>query len=454
MTSQITTLPPKVDPAPKPLRFPKNLLRLLSNNLRIVPEQSYHENIVIAPGPPRMAFITGAKAVEEVLKDRSEEFPKGRLQNSILDPLFGDAMISSHGEKWRWQRKATAPLFRHDQIVNYTPLMRGAAEKLVEQWRQAPAGEERHINRDMMRVTFDVISNTMLVGGADEVISTIEKGHAEYFRLVNWWVVYRAMGMPAWLPRPGGKAMRKQEWKLRQSVKTLVEGRRSAAKDTTDLLGLLLNAENPETGQRMSDEEMVNNIVAFLVAGYDTTALALSWAIYLIARHPEWQDHIYQEVMQVAGEGKVGRDHLKELVVTDQVLNEALRLYPTAPLIVRDFDHDVVIDGVQIPGGTVGMIPIYAIHRHHSFWRDPDSFDPSRFAPDAEPKPSRYQYLPFGAGPRICLGATFATVEAKIMLATFVRAARFQLVGDYEPKPTGQMFLTASGDMPMRVDLR
>ncbi len=445
--------PPKVTPAPRPLGFPMNLVRMLSNNLRIVPEQAYRDNVVIARGPPRMAFITGAEAVEQVLKERAEDFPKGRLQNSILEPLFGDAMISSHGEKWRWQRRATAPLFRHDQIVTYVPIMRAAAERTINAWRGGSQAA-RPINRDMMHATFEVISKTMLVGGAPDVIEAIEKGHSEYFRMVNWWVVYRTIGLPGWLPRPGGAAMRRQEKRLRGSVAELVRERRAAGGEGDDLLDLLLAAESPDEQRRMTDDELVNNIVAFLIAGYDTTALALSWALYLLARHPEWQERIHEEVVRVVGDDPVGGEHLEQLVVTEQVLHETLRLYPTAPLIIRDFDDEVEIAGVTIPAGTIGMIPIYAIHRHRAFWRDPDDFDPARFAPDAEPRPSRYHFLPFGAGPRICLGATFATIEAKVMLASFLRAARFEIEGDFAPRPTGQMFLTAAGDIPMRVTLR
>jgi cytochrome P450 len=445
-------LPPHAAPAEKPLRFPRNLFRLLSNNLSIIPEQAYHSNVVIAPGPPRMAFITGEKAVEEVLKDRAKEFPKGKLQNEVLDPLFGDAMISCEGEEWRWQRGLAAPMFRHDELLDYAPIMGEAAEATIAQWRADRSGRFRPVNRDMMHATFAVISRTMLVGGASEVIEAIEKGHSDYFRLVNWWVLYRAIGLPRWFPRPGAASMRAQEKRLREAVEELVEARRHDAAGGDDLLARLLAGVDPETGQQMEPERVVNNVIAFLVAGYDTTALALSWTLYLIATHPEWGDRIREEVRAVAGGGPIGPEHLEQLVILGQVLNESLRLYPTAPMVVRDILEDTELDGVPLRKGTLGFVPIYAIHRHRGFWRDPDAFDPTRFAPDA-PKPSRYQFLPFGAGPRICLGASFAVIEAKLMLASFLRAARFELQPGFVPRPTGQMFLTANGDIPMRVTM-
>jgi len=453
-THRAAMYPPRVSPAKKPLRFPVNLFKLLSNNLEIVPEQAYDEEVVLARGPPRMAFISGPNAVEAVLKTRHAEFPKGRLQNEVLEPLMGNAMVSSHGKEWRWQRGAAAPLFRHEELMRYVPVMSESAEGMLENWRSAPEDEIRPINRDMMRATFAIISNTMLYGGADDVIASIEKGHAEYFRYINWWVLNRMLRLPQWLPRPGGRSMRRHEQQLHDGVRGLIRDRQGKANDGTDLLARLLVSKDPETGRGMSEERLVNNIIAFLVAGYDTTALALSWALFLIAQSPEWAMHMRAEVDRVAGERTIGPEHLKSLVVVEQVLKEALRLYPTAPIIVRDILEDVVLGGVHVPAGSIGIIPIYAIHRHRRFWREPDLFDPSRFAPDAVAKPNRYQYLPFGVGPRICIGAAFALIEAKVMLATFIRAADFELLPGFSPRPTGQMFLTAAGDIPMRVHLR
>lgn len=446
--------PPRVTPARKPLRFPFNVVKMLSNNLRVIPEQAYEEDVVIAPGPPRMAFICGPEAVETLLMKRHDDFPKDRLQNEILEPLFGDAMISSHGKEWRWQRGAAAPLFRHDELVRYVPVMREAAEMTVEAWRNTPSGEPRLINRDMVHAAFAVISRTMLAGGAPEVLANIENGHGAYFRNVNWWVLHRMLRLPRWFPHPGRASMREREQWLHDAVRGIVRARFKDRKEATDLLARLLNATDPETGQGMPEERLVGNIIAFLVAGFDTTALALTWSLFLISHHAEWAERMREEVARVVGEEPVEARHLKDLVVVEQVLNEALRLYPTAPVILRDIPEDVELSGVRVPAGTIGVIPIYAIHRHKGFWRDPDLFDPARFAPQAAHKPGRYQFLPFGAGPRICIGAAFSVMESKIMLATFMRAADFKAEAGFAPRPTGQMFLTGSGDFPIHVTMR
>jgi cytochrome P450 len=157
-----------------------------------------------------------------------------------------------------------------------------------------------------------------------------------------------------------------------------------------------------------------------------------------------------EEIVEVAGTGPVTCDHVSRLKVVQQVLNESMRLYPTAPIVLRNIDQDTEFDGITVPAGTLGVIPIYAIHRHREYWDDPDAFDPGRFDPEI-PKPSRYRFMPFGAGPRICIGASFATIEATMMLATFVRAARFEAEPEFDPRPTGRMFLVPRSGMPLRV---
>jgi len=446
--------PPLVKPTARPLRFPFNLIKLLGNNLEIIPQQAYHQPVVISPGPPRIAFFTGAEVVKSLLLTRHAEFPKGGLQVEILAPMFGNAMISSEGREWKWQRATAAPLFRHDELLDYGPIMTAAAESIVDRWRAAPGDTVHMVNHDMMRAAFQVISSTMLAGGATEMIRTIEEGHAAYYRGINWWVMYRLIKLPHWLPRPGGKDVRAHETRLRQAVSALVQARKAEAGTGDDLLARLIRSSDPETGERMSDDLLVDNILSFLIAGFDTTAFALTWTLYLISKSPEWEARMLDEVERVVGSGPVTSAHVSKLTVVQQVLNESLRLFPTAPIIVRDILDDTEFEGVTVPAGTIGLIPIYAIHRHRAFWQDPDRFDPGRFAPDAPSKPSRYQFLPFGAGPRICIGAAFASIEATIMLATFVRAARFSVVPGFDPQPASRMFLLPRNGMPMHVTLR
>jgi len=446
--------PAHVEPSARPVRFPVNLSRILTNNLSIIPAQAYSEPLAMVPGPPRMAFITGSELVKTLLFDRPTSFPKGGLQVDVLKPVFGNAMVSQEGHNWRWQRGVAAPLFRHDELVHFGAIMSAAAEATVMRWRRSPPGTVHAIPKDMMRAAFSVITGTILVGGAGDMFDAIEKGHEDYYRGMNWWIIYTLLGLPHWLPRPGGQAMRAHEVRLRGMVAALVRSRRAVAANDEDLLARMLRATDPETGEHLTDELVVDNIVSFLMAGYDTTALALTWTLYLISRSPDWEMRMHEEIANVVGSGPVTSAHVGKLKIVRQVLNESLRLFPTAPIIVRDFAEDFEFSGVTIRKGTIGIIPIYAIHRHSSYWKDPHRFDPARFAQDDRSKLMRFQFMPFGVGPRICIGAAFAMLELTIMLATFVRAARFEIAPDFDPRPSGQMFLLPKRGMPMKVILR
>ena len=388
--------PPRVEPSAKPLRFPFNLIKLLNNNLEIIPEQAYREPLAIIPGPPRMAFFTGPELVKTLLLDRPTEFPKARLQVKVLEPMFGKAMVSAEGREWRWQRGTIAPMFRHEELLRYGPIVSDAAEAIVTKWRTAAPGTVHALQNDMMRAAFQVISKVMLSGVPEDTLDAIEQGQAEYYDAANWWITYTLLRLPRWLPRPGKASMRAHEIRSRQAVAELVRTRRPTATGD-DVLARMLRASDPETGRSMSDELLVDNILAFLGGGNDTRAFALTWTLYLISRSPQWEARMLEEIEQVVGSGPVTSAHVGQLVTVQQVLNESLRLFPTAPMIVRDIVDDVELDGVTIPGGTIGMIPIYAIHRHRSYWDDPDRFDPDRFAP-GRPKPPRFQFMPFGAG--------------------------------------------------------
>jgi cytochrome P450 len=345
-------------------------------------------------------------------------------------------------------------LFRHEELLRYGSVMADVAEATVATWRTAAPGAVHAVHQDMLRAAFHVISRTMLAGVPEHMLAAIEKGQVAYYTAVNWWLMYVMLGLPNWVSRPGGKSMRAHETRLRSAVAELVRVRRAGAAAGEDLLTRLLKASDPESGQSMSDELVVGNILAFLVGGNDTTGFALAWTLYLISQSPEWEARMLEEIEQVVGRDRVTAAHVERLGTVQQVLNESLRLFPTAPVIVRDIIEDIAFDGVSIPAGTIGIIPIYAIHRHRSYWEDPDRFDPNRFSPENRSKITRFQFMPFGAGPRICIGAAFAMIEATIMLATFVRAARFEVSPDFAPQPSAKMFLLSKNGMPMRVTLR
>jgi cytochrome P450 len=201
----------------------------------------------------------------------------------------------------------------------------------------------------------------------------------------------------------------------------------------------------------MSEAQLVDNLLTFLAAGHETTAKALTWALYLLARAPQWQDRLRREVQGVAGAAPVDAGHLERLVETRAVVEETMRLYPPAPIVARQATSATRLGDTPIPEGSVVMIPIFALHRHRRLWQDPDRFDPERFLAGRRGGIARTQFMPFGFGPRTCIGMSFAMIEATAILATLVRAARFEWDGKHLPEPVSRVTLRPKGGMPLSV---
>ena len=452
--SRVPLYPPRVTPPPKPLNLPQSFIKFLSNPLLAIPESVYHEPLVVLRGPPAIAWVTDPALVKIVLLDRCDEFPQDLLLRRVLGPLFGNGILTSEGRDWRWQHQTVAPLFRHGEILRYVPAMVAGAEFAIKAWSAAPPGSTHAIDTAMVRATYHVISNTLLAGDGALIGETMEQGTADYVEGLSWSMAYAALNLPVWLPRPGRRRMHFWESRLRGAVTGLIHARRASPDDRDDLFTRLLGAVDPETSQTMSDEQLVDNLLTFLLAGHHTIAAALTWTLYLTSRAPEWEARMLEEIRQVVPSGPVTGEHIDKLVTVQQVLTESMRLFPPLPVMSRYAAEDVELAGEYIKAGTLIGLPIYVIHRHRKLWDDPDRFDPSRFAPGRDVGYSRYQFMPFGVGPRICIGAAFALIEATAMLATFVRAARFESPPGQEPIPVSRVVLLPKGGMPMRVTMR
>ncbi len=443
--------PPTIVPPERPLRLRSALAMYVRNPLRVLSRPVYEDPIVVfEPSPKRtIVWVTRPDFVEQVLL--GDNFQKTAVEKRVLGSSLGDGILTSNGAHWRWQRRAMAPLFRHQEILTYVTEMTGAADALVARWRAAGTGV-RAVDEDMTDATFDVIARTMLMGGVPAEAELLKREGAAFLTKSSWELAWALLHLPTWLPHPGTWPMRRASRRMRGAVGDIVSRRRAEGAEGSDLLGRLLAARNPETGVAMDDEHVVSNLLTLLEAGHETTARALTWTLYLLARAPEWQDRVRAEVMAVAGSGPIEAAHVSRLLITERVIKESMRLYPPAPVLVRMPLTDIKFGDVNVRAGAQIVVPIYAIHRHRKLWSDPDRFDPDRFLPDAEKAMPRTQYMPFGAGPRICLGLSFALVEAVVLLATFVRAARFDWDGRHFPEPVSRVTLRPKGGMPLMVE--
>ncbi|MGZ5822592.1 MAG: cytochrome P450 [Hyphomicrobium sp.] len=437
--------PPTIVPPRAPLGLLRFAVAFVRNPLTVLPEAVY-EQPVYRYGK-MLTWVTDPPLIKKILLDEYENFPKTPVERRVLAPLLGNGMLVSGGPEWKWQRQTTAPVFRQVEVLRYTPAMNTAAEDTIAEWRKAPPGTVQPIDANMSDASYAVISDTMLAGADGQAFDRADLGNVRY----SWPFAYALLGLPTWLWYPNRGRKERSEKRMREAVLRLVQSRRANPGPRDDVLVHLLRAKDPESGQPMSDTQLVDVLLTLLVAGHETTAKALAWTLYLIARSPEWEARMLEEVRSVAGDGPILAEHVDKLKVTTMVLKESMRLYSPVPTLTRIAKTDMDLGELKVTAGSMIFIPIYAIHRHKRLWDDPARFDPERFAPGRDSVYSRYQYFPFGAGPRICVGASFAMVESIAMLAAFVRAARFEVPEGFRPLPVSRVTLWSDSGMPLKV---
>ncbi len=445
----------RITPPAQPLGPWRFLSTVVRNPLEAWPETIYREPVYTSTVLGNSSlFVMAPNLIRRVMVDEADAFEKSEVLRRALSPALGDAILTADGARWRWQRRAAAPIFRAERIRSFVPAMIAAAERTRDALAAAP-GVEVDIAQTMMRTTFEIIVETMLPGASGIDAARVERGITDYLESTSWVVALTLLRAPAWLPFPGrAKAERAKTYLRDELLRLAAEGRRTGTEGRNDLLSLLLAARDPETGQAMDDRDVADNLLTFVTAGHETTALALTWALYLLSHHPESEALIAAEVEAATAGGPLAPEHVDALPYTRQVILEAMRLYPPVPVVVRAALRDVDLDGIPVKAGTPITIPIYAVHRHAALWDEPERFDPARFAPEAAKARDRYAYLPFAAGPRICIGMGFALSEAVAILAVLVRSLRFSLRPGTLPVLKQRITLRPSEGMPMRVSPR
>ena len=446
--------PPTVPPAARALPLYLSLTRFVRNPLRSLPRTVYEQPIVAyGRKRPLVAWVTGPELIEQILIKRTDVFVKTRLDKRVLRPLIGTGLLTADGDHWRWQRKLASPLFRPNDAYGYVPAMTTAANEQIARWRSLGPSHTAAIDRDMTETTFAVITRTILAGiDANEAVEIQRTGHA-YIEPIMWSVAAALMLTPERWWYPGKRKMMRAAREGRAVVQRLLDKRRASGIEGDDLVARMLQARNPDTGAPMSDEALIDNLATFLLAGHETTAKALTWTLYLLARAPEWQDLARNEVLSVAGRRAVTADDIAKLPITQRVLKESMRLYPPVPAMTRVNAEATELGGIVLPQPCLIVIPVFAVHRHTATWDDPGKFDPDRFLPEREAKMQRTQFMPFGAGPRVCIGASFALVEATAVVATLLQSARFDWDGKHLPEPVSRVTLHPRGGMPLKVSM-
>ncbi len=435
-TATTDALPVRVALADRPLGLLATAMTARRNLLELIPELTLHQPIVSGRLGIRWHMVVDPESLRHILKDRVEDYPKSVTTKLLLKPAIGDSLFVAEGAHWRWQRRAMAPTFAPRNVEALGPVMSAAADASCR--RLDAAGGPVDIFAETVAATFEVISDVTFSGQGgfdrDGVHAAVE-GYIAQAAKVS---LFDILGLPAWVPRPGRLMTGGGLKRMKAIADRAIQARSEAARSDgpPDLLDLLLEAQDPETRRAMTRDELRDNLLTFIVAGHETTALTLAWALYLCAFDPAVQERAASEARDALQGRTASAADLGALPLIHRIVNETLRLYPPAAFLSRTAQaHDRLCGREVRPGDTV-MLPIYALHRHHLLWDRPDAFDPDRFLTT----PDRFAFLPFGAGPRICIGAGFAVQEAVIILATLLSRFRFTAIPGRQPHP--QMILT------------
>lgn len=387
----------------------------------------------------RGVLINDPDAIRRVLVTDAEHFPKEDNQLAILRPLLGNGLLTAEGAEWRRNRKLAAPIFQHSSVKDFAPLFVRAAERSAR--RALEHNGAYRIDQEMTQLTLEIIGEAVLSANLDESVEGIS--HTVTEALDKFPAMFLAS---AFLPgrlrdrfieaimSPGRRQLDNFARKIITEAKTEKSG--------TTLLHRLMAASRKEDGHDMTIDQVRDEVATFLLAGHETTATTMTWVWYLLTLYPEWQQRVREEVLQVTGGRPLTAEDVPSLVLTRAVIDEALRLYPVVANLMRRAERTTeLLPDLTVPRGESVLISPWLLHRHKRHWREPHHFDPLRFTRDEAAARRRHVYMPFGGGPRICIGASFAILEAVLILGTYTQRAHIRVVNADKVMPQARIVL-------------
>jgi cytochrome P450 len=409
-------------------------------------------DVVRIYAPRRMVFFFDPRHVRHVLRGNVLNFPKSR-DYEALRPLLGNGLFVSDGDLWTRQRRLIAPEFRAAAVGRFLPVIVESVEELFTRWeRTIQAGGTTDVADDMMSLTLWIVGGSMFQTGFREEAEKI--GRALEICLEQGTLQMLLMGLlQPWMPTPGNLRARRAERTLDTIVRDLIV-RARAAGEGKDVLSRLVFARH-EDGSRMDERQIIDEVKSLVLAGHETTSLALSWTFYLLAQNPEVEDRLHREAARVIGDRPVTPEMVPDLVYTRQVFLETMRLYPPVPGVSREVLEDDVVDGVRLtPRRELVVVSAYATHRHPGHWERPSVYAPERFAPERIDAIEPFSYFPFLLGRRACVGEHFAMLEGVVALAMIANRYKLERVSDHPIAHKPISTLRLAEPLPMRLRRR
>jgi cytochrome P450 len=389
--------------------------------------------------------------VRHVLQDRHSSYDKRTIDWKLLKPVLGDSLLTTDGAYWLRQRRLMQPAFHRKRIEAFGRIMTEEATAMLGRWEARPRIDEPlDVVGEMTRLTLDVVTRALFgtevgdqAGAVGEAVTTVNASFREHG--------FKLSGLLAIVTGRPHRSVRPAMALLDRTVHDIIARRRRDGGEHDDLLAMLLAARDDDTGEAMTDRQLRNEVLTLFAAGHETTSNALSWTFYLLSHHPETAERLRAELAAVLGGRVPTVDDLPSLAYTRMVVEESMRLYPPAWATSRNAAGDDELGGYHIRKGSLVVLSPWVTHRHPAFWDDPERFDPERFTPDRVAARPRFAYFPFGGGPHLCIGNSFAMTEAILILATVAQRWHWALIPGHRVEPEPMVTLRPRGGLPMRL---
>ena len=399
----------------------------------------------------RRAFLVyHPDAIEQVLVTRNRDYQKSPGVR-LLRSLFGDGLLLSEGDFWLRQRRLVQPAFHRQRVSAYGEVMTAYTTRRLAQWKEGTTVE---INAEMMALTQAIVAKTLFDADVADETRTVGDAIQVLMEDFNVRIGSLLQLLPDWVPTPANVKARRAIRRLDAIVYRMLAERRRSTEDRGDLLSILLHAQDADDGSRMTDTQVRDEVMTLFIAGHETTAVALSWIWYLLSHHPEVDARLAEELRAVLEGRPPTAADLPRLTYAEMVVTEAMRLYPPAYALGRQAITRTEVAGHPIPARVIVIVPTWVVHRDARWFPDPDAFRPERWADGAARQLPRFAYLPFGGGPRQCIGSSFAMMEAVLLLATIAQHFRLTLLPGQTVTPTPYVTLRPEPGMRMLLTRR
>jgi cytochrome P450 len=408
----------------------------------------YGDIFFLRLGPKKIYVLNKAEYIQEILVRQMKKVQKADLSKNLLGRFLGQGILTSDGDFHRKQRRLVQPAFHPRRIESYADAMVRFTQKMMTDWNP---GDIVDIDDHMMRLTMNIVSKTLFdadvsdsANEVGEAIKVLQKLTSDDFKL--------GFMVPMWVPTARNRKIRNATKALDKTVLRFIRERRVSGEDKGDLLSMLLMAQDEDDGSKMSDHQVRDEAVTLFAAGHETTSNALTWAWYLLSQNSQVEKKLHTELDTVLGERLPTMADLAQLPYTEAVIQETLRLYPSAWILMSRTPLETIqIDGYKIdPGEWIWIVP-YMTHRKSEYFSDPEEFDPDRFLDGHSDEIPRYAYFPFGGGPRVCIGNSFALMEARLVLASIAQKYRLALVSGQEIIPEPEITLSSRNGLQMKL---